>query len=67
MTYAKILAGLKTERGNEFVSVYLDDVIIFSESFEDHIMHLKMVFNCLRDASLKLNPKKCKFVLRWII
>ena len=58
----RVLAGLKTERDKEFVSVYLDDVIIFSESLNDHVEHLRMVFSRLREASLKLNPKKCKFV-----
>ena len=42
--------------------LYLDDVIIFSELFPDHVEHLKAVFVQLRDAGLKLNPKKCKFI-----
>ena len=58
----RVLEGLKTKSGKEFVSVYLDDVIIFSESLKEHVEHLEVVFNRLRDASLKLNPRKCKFV-----
>ena len=52
----KVLSGL------QFVSVYLDDVIVYSETLEEHISHLKTVFERLRTASLKLNPMKCKFV-----
>ena len=37
----RVLAGLQS---GQCVSVYLDDVIIFSESFEDHIIHLIAVF-----------------------
>ena len=58
----RVLAGLKTECGKEFVSVYLDDVIIFSETLQDHVRHLRMVFDRIRAANLKLNPKKCKFM-----
>jgi len=40
----------------------LDDVIVFSESFQDHIIYLKPVFDCFGSAGLKVNPKKCKFI-----
>ena len=46
----------------KFVMVYLDDVIIYSETFEQHLEHLQIVFNRLKKAGLKLNPDKCDFV-----
>ncbi|VUZ49358.1 unnamed protein product [Hymenolepis diminuta] len=42
--------------------VYLDDVIIFSRSVTEHIARLEALFNRLRQAGLRLNPKKCKFM-----
>ena len=42
------------------MSVYLEDVIVFSETLVDHIAHLKAVFDRLRGAGLVLNPGKCK-------
>ncbi|VUZ56485.1 unnamed protein product [Hymenolepis diminuta] len=42
--------------------VYLDDVIVFSHTITDHIARLKAIFTRLREAGLKLNPKKCKFL-----
>ncbi|XP_072041155.1 uncharacterized protein [Amphiura filiformis] len=53
----EVLRGLNWK----FVFCYLDDVIIFSRSFEEHLDHLKQVFDRLREAGLKLQPKKCTF------
>ncbi|GFX61226.1 retrovirus-related Pol polyprotein from transposon 297 [Trichonephila clavipes] len=44
-----------------FVSVYMDDVIIISPSFNEHLVHLNQVFTLLRDAGLTLNKDKCHF------
>ena len=40
---------------------YVDDVIIFSKTFEDHLRHLNDVFTRLRTANLTLKPSKCTF------
>jgi hypothetical protein len=42
--------------------VYLDDIIIFSRSIEEHISNLKTVFSLLEEANLKLKLAKCKFL-----
>ncbi|GFW31239.1 retrovirus-related Pol polyprotein from transposon opus [Trichonephila clavipes] len=44
-----------------FMSVYMDDVIITSPSFNEHLDHLNQVFTLLRDAGLTLNKDKCHF------
>ncbi|GFW58749.1 retrovirus-related Pol polyprotein from transposon 17.6 [Trichonephila clavipes] len=44
-----------------FVMVYIDDVIITSPSFNEHIDHLNQVFTLLRDVGLTLNKEKCHF------
>src|ERR1051325_7732051 len=43
------------------VWVYLDDVVIYSRTFEEHLIHLKQVFEQLESASLLLNIEKCRF------
>lgn len=41
--------------------LYLDDIIIMGKDFHDHLQNLEEVFERLRKAGLKLNPKKCEF------
>ncbi len=45
----------------KFVLVYLDDIIIYSKTFEKHKKHIRLVFEALRAAFLMMKPKKCKF------
>lgn len=44
-----------------FVTVFFDDILIYSASMEDHIRHLKMVLQCLLDHSLFAKLSKCVF------
>jgi len=39
--------------------VYLDDIIVYSKSFEQHVQHLDLVFDALQKANVKLNIIKC--------
>ena len=48
---------------DEFVTIYLDDILIFSKSVEEHAEHLRWVFSKLREHSLKAKRKKCAFGL----
>ena len=45
----------------EFALNYLDDFMIFSKTWQDHLNHLEEVFRCLQDAGLKIKHSKCKF------
>ncbi|PIK50431.1 hypothetical protein BSL78_12670 [Apostichopus japonicus] len=42
--------------------VYLDDIIIFSHTFEEHLERLKAVFQRLEDYGLKVKPSKCQLL-----
>nr|CAD1844075.1 unnamed protein product [Ananas comosus var. bracteatus] len=46
---------------NDFVIVYLDDILIYSRSWEEHLGHVKKVFMLLEEHQLRLNPIKCKY------
>ena len=45
------------------VFVYIDDILVFSKNETDHIRHLQLVFDRLRNSGLKLKPTKCAFGL----
>lgn len=53
-----VLSGLQ---GNQCFT-YLDDVIVYASSLEDHNKKLMNVFNRLRSNNLKLQPDKCEFL-----
>jgi hypothetical protein len=46
----------------KYVLVYLDDIIIYSKTFEDHMNHLRRVFELLQAAGLGFNQTKCEFL-----
>ena len=48
----------------KYALVYVDDILIHSSNFDEHLVHLQNVFDRLNDANLKLQPKKCKFAAR---
>jgi hypothetical protein len=43
------------------VLIYLDDILIFSSTPEEHIKHIQQVFQTLRDNNLSLKTSKCHF------
>ena len=53
-----VLAGLTWE----VCLVFLDDIIVMSKTFEEHLERLGLVFDRLRSSNLKLKPSKCFLV-----
>src|SRR5436190_16279062 len=47
--------------------VYLDDIVVYGASLEDHNRRLKEVLKRLRENNLKLQPDKCEFLRKEII
>ena len=43
-----------------FVLIFFDDVLGFSRNVEEHEKKMRIVFHALRQANLKLKPKKCR-------
>jgi len=46
---------------DKFVIIYLDDILIFSSSIEEHVKHVKQDFVVLHREKLYLKLSKCEF------
>lgn len=46
--------------------IFLDDLIIFTKSYDEHMNRLHLVFGKPRESGLKLSPKKCNFFMKRI-
>lgn len=58
----RVLMGLNPEDGPDYVAVYIDDVLVFSRTLEDHLEHLRRVIERLQEVGLKLQPAECQFI-----
>jgi len=46
---------------DRFVIVYLDNIMIYSKTLEEHVSYVSKVLECLNMRNLHLKPKKCEF------
>ncbi|XP_058008301.1 uncharacterized protein LOC110662402 [Hevea brasiliensis] len=51
----------------QFVVVYFDHILVYCKNIDDHLHHLKLVFDVLRKEKLYANVKKCSFCLERIM
>ena len=61
-TFQRLMEFVLTGLQWSICLIYLDDVIIFSKNFDDHLRRMEEVFGRLREAGLKLKPQKCRFL-----
>ena len=59
--YFQQLISMVLQDCSEFTMAYLDDIIIFSRNEHEHLKHIKIIFQKLIDAGLKLKESKCDF------
>jgi hypothetical protein len=45
----------------DFILCYIDDIIIFSTTFDDHLIHIGLVLAVLTEVGLTVDEKKCHF------
>ena len=62
--FARIMELVMSGLTYDVCLVYLDDILVFSETFDEHLDRLATVFDWLDRYSLKLKPSKCSVFQR---
>ena len=60
-TFQRLMESCLGDLHLRYCIIYLDDIIIFSKTPEEHLKRLCSVFEKLDEAGLRLKPGKCKF------
>ena len=47
-----------------FTAAYLDDLVIFSQSGEEHVVHVRNILGRLQETGLMAKPEKCQMGMR---
>ena len=63
MIFQALIDSLLRNIQYKIVMAYIDDICVFSPTFEKHLQDLREVFERFRQAKLKFHPKKCKFAV----
>ncbi len=57
----KVFSELPKDGNTSFCTFYFDDIVVFSKTKEEHLKHIKTVFELLHKVGLKLQPSKNNF------
>ena len=61
--FMRLMTHVLTPFLENFMVVYLDDILVYSKSLWDHMEHLRSVFQTLREQRLFANLQKCHFII----
>ena len=65
-TFQRLMNQLFEGEQWKFVHIYLDDILVVSSNFQEHLIHVEQVLKHLHEAGLKLKPAKCAFAQKQI-
>ncbi|CAF3434864.1 unnamed protein product [Rotaria socialis] len=60
-TFMRLMNSIFHKYLDKFVIIYLDDILIYSKNENDHLNHIKLVLQLLRENQLYVNGTKCQF------
>ena len=60
-SFQKLINDTLREYLDDFVSAYLDDILIFSDTYEEHVRHVTQVLRKLQERDLPVKLSKCEF------
>ena len=61
ITFARLMNKVFGDLIGKILFVYIDDIIIFSDTIEEHLQRIRMVLQRLREVNLKVKISKCNF------
>jgi Reverse transcriptase (RNA-dependent DNA polymerase) len=62
-TYQALMNYFVSSYIGQFMDVYLDDIVVYSDSLDEHVKHVKIVLNILREEKLYLSKGKLRFLV----
>lgn len=60
-TFQSLMNSIFRDYLRKFVLVFFDDILVYSRSWEEHLKHVEIVMNILRQQRLFVKMKKCEF------
>ena len=61
-TFQRLMDKILMKYLHKFCFVYMDDIVIFSKSLQEHLQHIKLIFDELREHGLKIQLDKSEFL-----
>jgi hypothetical protein len=65
VTYQRAMNYIFHKLIGKIVEIYIDDVVVKSKSYKEHLVDLSETLECTRKHGLKMNPSKCAFGVCW--
>lgn len=66
-TFQSVMNTIRAPWLRKFVLVFVDDILIYSKTLEEHAKHLETVLEVLLQQQLKVNKSKCTFARQEIL
>jgi hypothetical protein len=66
-TFMRLMNDILCPFIDSFVIVYLDDILVYNATWEEHISHLMQVLETLKKHQLLENLKKCEFAQQYLV
>ena len=57
--FQRVMDEILSKVNDNFLSIIIDDIICYSDTFELHLEHLETLFNRFAQEGLKFKPNKC--------